>query len=465
MVVVTALIDAPGLGAEHRAALERVNVGAAFDAGLAIVVLAIVLDRVTTARPRRAAATGGRIRRLAALVAVAVAAARRWSPARACGAEFPDGCAVLLRRAGQRASPGGSSCTGTTPPRALKNSVSAGLLNPLETVLVTTPVVAVRAGRAGLRRADQRLARRPCIAGARRGRAGRARASGSTPCRRSPPCWWRPSLTMVIGVLLGVLLRPARPASPAALRPLLDAAQTMPSFVYLLPAVALFGASRFTAIVAAVIYAVPPVVRLVERGVRDVPPTVVEAAASAGSTPRPAALEGAAADGPRRPAARREPGHRHGPRDGRRGRPGRRRRARLRRGRRLLPARGLRQGPGRRLRDRPARHPARPPHARISQMRRELGHEISDRCGLGRRWSWPSPRCGGATSDAGEGDGRRQRRRRRARSTSRSTRGWGTRRTRRSSPTCWRRSSATRSRRRTSRRRSPGRASRPVRST
>jgi glycine betaine/proline transport system permease protein len=60
----------------------------------------------------------------------------------------------------------------------------------------------------------------------------------------------------------------------------------MPSFVYLLPAVALFGASRFTAIVAAVIYAVPPVVRLVERGVRDVPATVVEAAESAGSTPR-----------------------------------------------------------------------------------------------------------------------------------------------------------------------------------
>jgi glycine betaine/proline transport system permease protein len=66
----------------------------------------------------------------------------------------------------------------------------------------------------------------------------------------------------------------------------LDAAQTMPSFVYLLPAVALFGASRFTAIVAAVIFAIPPVVRLVERGVRDVSPTVVEAAMSAGSTPR-----------------------------------------------------------------------------------------------------------------------------------------------------------------------------------
>jgi glycine betaine/proline transport system permease protein len=58
----------------------------------------------------------------------------------------------------------------------------------------------------------------------------------------------------------------------------------MPAFVYLLPALALFGATRFTAIFASVIYAVPPVVRLVEDGIRAVPPTVVEAAESAGST-------------------------------------------------------------------------------------------------------------------------------------------------------------------------------------
>jgi glycine betaine/proline transport system permease protein len=69
-------------------------------------------------------------------------------------------------------------------------------------------------------------------------------------------------------------------------RPFLDAAQTLPNFVYLLPAVALFGASRFTAITAAVIYAVPPVARLVEDGIRQVPDTVVEAATAAGSTGR-----------------------------------------------------------------------------------------------------------------------------------------------------------------------------------
>jgi glycine betaine/proline transport system permease protein len=91
-------------------------------------------------------------------------------------------------------------------------------------------------------------------------------------------------VTMALGVLLGVLCA-RNDRFAGGLRPMLDAAQTMPSFVYLLPAVALFGASRFTAIVAAVIYAVPPVVRLVERGIRDVSPTAVEAAQSAGSTP------------------------------------------------------------------------------------------------------------------------------------------------------------------------------------
>jgi glycine betaine/proline transport system permease protein len=58
----------------------------------------------------------------------------------------------------------------------------------------------------------------------------------------------------------------------------------MPSFVYLIPAVALFQPTRFTAIVAAFIYAIPAVIRLTEDGVKGVSPTAIEAATSAGST-------------------------------------------------------------------------------------------------------------------------------------------------------------------------------------
>ena len=67
-------------------------------------------------------------------------------------------------------------------------------------------------------------------------------------------------------------------------RPVLDAAQTMPPFVYLVPAVALFGASRFTAVAAAVIYAAPVAIKIVADGIVAVPATAVEAATSAGST-------------------------------------------------------------------------------------------------------------------------------------------------------------------------------------
>src|SRR6185503_16232746 len=67
------------------------------------------------------------------------------------------------------------------------------------------------------------------------------------------------ALTLVIGLLLGIASARSDRFS-RTLRPILDGAQTMPAFVYLLPAVALFGPTRFTAIVAALIYAVPPVI-------------------------------------------------------------------------------------------------------------------------------------------------------------------------------------------------------------
>ena len=57
------------------------------------------------------------------------------------------------------------------------------------------------------------------------------------------------------------------------IRPVLDTFQTIPPFVYLVPALALFGASRFTAIVAALAYAVPIATKLVADGIRGVSPS------------------------------------------------------------------------------------------------------------------------------------------------------------------------------------------------
>ncbi|WP_449065170.1 ABC transporter permease [Planomonospora algeriensis] len=93
------------------------------------------------------------------------------------------------------------------------------------------------------------------------------------------------ALTLLAGLLLGVAAARS-PRFAAVQRPLLDAAQTLPAFVYLLPALALFGATRFTAIFASVVYAVPAVARLVAEGIGNVAPAAVEAALSCGSTER-----------------------------------------------------------------------------------------------------------------------------------------------------------------------------------
>jgi glycine betaine/proline transport system permease protein len=90
-------------------------------------------------------------------------------------------------------------------------------------------------------------------------------------------------LVMLIAVVLGVAMGRKRSAD-VVIRPFLDAFQTIPPFVYLVPALALFGATRFTAIVAATAYAMPIATKLVADGIRGVAPTTVEAARSTGST-------------------------------------------------------------------------------------------------------------------------------------------------------------------------------------
>ena len=72
----------------------------------------------------------------------------------------------------------------------------------------------------------------------------------------------------------------------AVMRPILDGMQTMPSFVYLVPAVMFFGIGDVPAIFATIIYAVPPAIRLTNLGIRQVSAEIVEAAMSFGTTPR-----------------------------------------------------------------------------------------------------------------------------------------------------------------------------------
>ncbi|MFJ7825879.1 ABC transporter permease [Psychrobacillus sp. NPDC096623] len=90
-------------------------------------------------------------------------------------------------------------------------------------------------------------------------------------------------LSLVIGIPLGVGTAFSKTLS-TIMRPVLDAMQTMPSFVYLIPVIFFFPLGNVPAVIATIIYALPPVIRLTELGIRNVDKEVVESAQSFGSS-------------------------------------------------------------------------------------------------------------------------------------------------------------------------------------
>ena len=90
-------------------------------------------------------------------------------------------------------------------------------------------------------------------------------------------------------VLLGVPLGIVSARSDrflAVIRPVLDIMQTIPSFVYLVPIVMLFGVGMVPGVIATIIFALPPIIRLTDLGIRNVRGDLIEAARAFGSTPR-----------------------------------------------------------------------------------------------------------------------------------------------------------------------------------
>ncbi|NBM59258.1 glycine betaine/L-proline ABC transporter permease ProW [Proteus sp. G2667] len=90
---------------------------------------------------------------------------------------------------------------------------------------------------------------------------------------------------LIIGLPLGIWLANSDRASKIV-RPLLDAMQTTPAFVYLVPIVMLFGIGNVPGVVVTIIFALPPIVRLTILGIKQVPEDLIEAAQSFGASPR-----------------------------------------------------------------------------------------------------------------------------------------------------------------------------------
>ena len=91
------------------------------------------------------------------------------------------------------------------------------------------------------------------------------------------------AVCILIGIPIGIWMSRSKRVT-AALTPVLDVMQTMPSFAYLAPLVLFFGIGPAAAVVTTLIYALPPLVRISAHGLRTVSPTTLEATTSLGST-------------------------------------------------------------------------------------------------------------------------------------------------------------------------------------
>jgi len=289
MVTLAALIDAPGLGRVVLEALNHLDIGTAFNGGLAIVIMAIVFDRVTTAASvrselaRRHPPRHPRMHKAALAVGAAVTAVCIYlSYTFVWAAEFPSqlDLGTPIQRYTSDSVDWVQLHLGSTT-NAVKDSFTIHAFNPLQSLFTDSPwwlaavAIVVLAGLFGSRRSAVTAA--ICL--------GVIIATGL----------WGDAMTtlvatligtvavLVIGIVLGVWMGRSAKVD-RVIRPVLDALQVMPAFVYLVPFVALFAASRFTGVIAAVVYAAPVVIKIVADGISGVSPTTMEAATAAGSS-------------------------------------------------------------------------------------------------------------------------------------------------------------------------------------
>ncbi|MER7829087.1 ABC transporter permease subunit [Streptomyces sp. NPDC095602] len=292
MVVIAALVGAGGLGEEVYSALSTVDVGKALAAGIPIVLIAVWLDRTTAAAgdrlgeaaaPRRGVLHGRSAWGLALGGTLAATLAGL-----ALGTAWPRGWTYDISTPVNRAQDWVVDHLSTGVPlvggtQVWSDAFTLGLLNPLRDGLQWLPwwamllLVAVLARLVG----TWLTALTATAALAATGVLGVWTKSLDTLSQVVAAL----AVTLVVGVLTGVACARVRLVE-RWLRPVLDTLQTMPQFVYLIPVVALFGVSRAAAIIAAVVYALPAVIRITTQGVREVDPAALEAARSMGASTR-----------------------------------------------------------------------------------------------------------------------------------------------------------------------------------
>lgn len=290
-VVIAALIGAPGLGKPVVSALIIRNVGQGFVAGLAVVCLAILLDRSTSAAAKRQSSfiplspkviRNRRIFKLLvglmAIVSVYLSRTLLWAAVWPSEISIAKNVEVFTNNGTKWILDNLYIFT-----VGFKDLISYTVLNPLESLLagspwyVTVGIIVVVA----LIIAEKKVALLAFILSMLIVMSGLWYESMLTLTQTIVGTL----LTMIVGLGLGIWTG-RNDRLEKFMRPFLDAGQTLPAFVYLVPMLGLFGPTRFTAIATGIVYSIPIVVKIVCEGIRAVPSSLVEAATAAGSTTR-----------------------------------------------------------------------------------------------------------------------------------------------------------------------------------
>jgi glycine betaine/proline transport system permease protein len=285
MVIIASMIGAGGLGFDVLSALRRLDIGAGLEAGFAIVALAIALDRLSQAYAEKAgSADAARARAFPLTIAALVLIAGT-------------GVAGLLLPAVQSYP---SSLRLSTGPfwsdvvgwinvnffdtlEAIKNAVLLNVLVPFKRLLAGLPWLGVTGllAFAGFMLAGWRL----------------ALLTGALSAFIAVTGQWEKAMVTVylcgvsvlfaaaIGIPIGIMAA-ERERLWGWVRVVIDTLQTLPSFVYLMPAVMLFRFGDFTAMLAVVAYAVVPAIRYTVLGLKKVDPRLIEAGRAMGCTRR-----------------------------------------------------------------------------------------------------------------------------------------------------------------------------------
>jgi glycine betaine/proline transport system permease protein len=292
MVIIASMIGAGGLGFDVLAALRRLDIGAGIEAGVAIVVLAIALDRLSQAfaensegRKRGVAARAGeplwrRYPNVAAAAVIVVTAGVLglvYAPLQSYPADWTVTTGAFWETIVRWINVNFFDAL-----EAFKSALLLNILIPVKRFLGELPWTGVVA--------------MLTLAGYALGGLRLALLCFLLPVAIAVTGQWEKAMvtvylcgiSVIVACLIGVpiaIWASTRERAWQVVQGVIDTLQTLPSFVYLMPVVMLFRVGDFTAIVAVVAYSVAPVIRYTAHGLRSVDPQLIEAGVVSGCTP------------------------------------------------------------------------------------------------------------------------------------------------------------------------------------